>query len=148
MDLTQTFPRSVRETFCGVVMLARTADKARAVANGTNGEYHYNCPMDQTVFGFLGIDPEQFLAKVKIAPDDAEVEQFVKEFTGRKKPAEIEAFNKDFLAQKPASGSDAATSFEQLRASVAPERTDVTTWADLLDLDEKRSVPVRAAAAL
>jgi hypothetical protein len=29
---------------------------------------------------------------------------------------------------------------------VAPDRTDVTSWADLLDLDEKRPVPQRVAA--
>jgi hypothetical protein len=33
-----------------------------------------------------------------------------------------------------------------MRGEVAPDRTDVTAWADLLDLDEKRAVPHRVAA--
>ena len=148
MDLTRSYPRSVRDTLAGVVMLARTADKAKAAANGNIGEYHYNCPMDQAVLTFLGIDHEQFLAKVKIAQNDGEIEEFVKEYTARKTPAEIEEFNRSFLLLKPAPGSGSATFFEELRASVAPERTDVTTWADLLDLDEKRSVPERTAASV
>jgi hypothetical protein len=31
-----------------------------------------------------------------------------------------------------------------MRNAVAPDRTDVTAWPDLLDLDEKREVPRRA----
>ncbi len=146
MDLTQTYPRSVRETLGGVVMLARTADKAKAAAKGNIGEYHYNCPMDQAVFAFLDMNHERFLDKVKIAASDAEIEDFVKLHTAEKRPDEIARFNADFLQMKPTPGSDGATYFEQLRASVAPERTDVTTWADLLDLDEKREVPRRTAA--
>jgi hypothetical protein len=38
------------------------------------------------------------------------------------------------------------TAFNELRAKVAPDRTDVTTWPDLLDLDEHRSVPKRTGA--
>ena len=61
MDLTKEYPRSVKDKFAGVVMLGRTTDKGRAFAAGTAGEYHYNCPMDKAVFGFLGIDHEAYL---------------------------------------------------------------------------------------
>jgi hypothetical protein len=37
--------------------------------------------------------------------------------------------------------------FLKLRNEAAPDRTDVTTWADLLDLDEKRTVPKRETVA-
>jgi hypothetical protein len=147
MDLTKSYPRSVRDKIGGVVMLARTSDKAKALANGNIGEYHFNCPMDQAVFTFLDIDHEAFLAKVKIAASERDIEDFVKLHTELKSPQEIERFNADFLAMKPAPGSDAAASFERLRSSVAPDRTDVTAWADLLDLDEGRAVPRRAVAA-
>ena len=146
MDLTQSYPRSVRDTSLGVVMLARTADKAKAFANGNVGEYHYNCPMDQAVFKFLDIDHEAFLAKAKIAQSDSDIEDFVKLHTALKRPDEIAAFDADFLAMKPAPGSDGATYFEALRSSVAPDRTDVITWADLLDLDEGREVARRPVA--
>ena len=146
MDLTKTYPRSVRETVAGVVMLARTADKAKAFASGTAGEYHYNCPMDRAVFAFLDIDHEAFLAKVEIAQNDGDVETFVKQHAASKRPEEIERFNADFLARTPEAGSDGAEYFERLRRAVAPDRTDVTAWADLLDLDEGREVPRRAVA--
>ena len=67
MDLIKGYPRSVRDKFAGVVQLGRATDKGRALAAGTIGEYHYNCPMDQAVFGFLGIDPDAYLDAEKLS---------------------------------------------------------------------------------
>jgi hypothetical protein len=102
--------------------------------------------MDKAVFGLLGIDHEKFLDVVKNAKSDAEIEAYAKEFVAKKDPAEIAKFNADFVNYAPAPGSDAEKAFFELRNQVAPDRTDVTTWADLLDLDEKRAVPHRVAA--
>ena len=124
--------------------LARTADKAKAKAHGNLGEYHYNCPMDAAVFSFLGFDHEQFLETVTAARDDRAIEAFVREYAAKKSPAEIERWNAEFLAHAPEPGSDGATFFVDLRSKIAPDRTDVTAWADLLDLDEKRDVPRKA----
>jgi hypothetical protein len=148
MDLTKSYPRSVKDTVAGVVMLARTADKAKAKNDGDLGEYHYNCPMDQAVFGFLGIDHEAFLEAVKNAKSDADIEAYAKPFVAKKSPAEVAEWNATFLQSKPAPGSDSETYFLDLRNQVAPDRTDVVAWADLLDLDEKREVPRRATAAV
>jgi hypothetical protein len=148
MDLTTSYPRSVKDTVAGVVMIGRTIDKAKAKAHGTIGEYHYNCPMDQAVFGLLGIDHEAFFDVVKNAKDDSEIEAHVADAVAKKSPDEIAAFNRDFLKRAPEPGSEGEGYFHQLRASVAPDRTDVTAWADLLDLDEKRDVPVRTAATV
>jgi len=146
MDLTSSFPRSVKDKVAGVVMLGRTIDKGKAVAHGNVGEYHYNCPMDQAVFGFLGIDQAQLLDKIGQADGDGEIESYVKPFVAKKSSQEIEQWNAGFLQSSPPPGSDGEKYFLELRGSVAPDRTDVTTWADLLDLDEKRDVPERAAA--
>jgi hypothetical protein len=147
MDLTKTYPRSVKDKVAGVVMTARTIDKAKAKANGNVGEYNYDCPMDKAVFGFLGIDSEKFLDTVKNAPNDHAIDAYVQTFAAKKSAAEIEQFNSHFLEHAPDPGSDADKYFHELRDSVAPDRTDVTTWADLLDLDEKRDVPKRTAVA-
>lgn len=146
MDLTTSYPRSVKDKIAGVVMLARTTDKAKAHLDGSLGEYHYNCPMDQAVFGFLGIDAEQFLEAVKHAKHAGDIEAYAKTLTAKKTPAEIEHWNASFLQYAPEPGSDGAAYFHELRSQVAPDRTDVVAWADLLDLDEKRDVPRRAAA--
>lgn len=143
MDLTTSFPRSVKEKIAGVVMLARTADKAKAKAHGNIGEYHYNCPMDVAVFTFLGIDHEKFLEAA--GHGDAAIETFAREHAVKKTASEIAEWNANFLQYAPAPGSDGEKYFHELRKTVAPDRTDVTAWADLLDLDEKREVTRKAA---
>ncbi len=50
------------------------------------------------------------------------------------------------MKYSPEPGSDGEKYFLELRGEVAPDRTDVTAWPDLLDLDEKRAVPKRAVA--
>ncbi|HZR45624.1 MAG TPA: DUF5069 domain-containing protein, partial [Candidatus Manganitrophaceae bacterium] len=57
---------------------------------------------------------------------------------------EIAVWNKSFLSQSPDNDEKWAY-FKKLRDSIDPSRTDITTWPDLLDLDEKRSVPLRKA---
>lgn len=144
MDLTKTYPRSVRDQWQGIVQLGRTIDKAKATAHGNVGEYHYNCGMDQHVFEFLGMDHEQLLEAVKNAKSDADIEAYTKPFIDKKSPQEIEQFNRAWLETEPTGKS--LEYFTELRSQVAPDRNDVTTWADLLDLDEKRTVPQRVAA--
>ncbi len=145
-DLTKSYPRSVRDESLGVVQLARAVDKAIATANGLNGEYNYDCPMDKDVFGFLGVDGDALLDVIKHAQSEAEIEAYLKPFVAKKSAQEIAAFNTDFLTHGPQPGSDAEKYFLNLRGEVAPDRTDVTTWPDLLDLDEKRDVPHRVLA--
>jgi hypothetical protein len=144
MDLTTQYPRSVHEKELGLVQLPRTIDKAKAVASGNIGEYRYDCPMDQGLFDFLGITGEQFLDIVRNAKSDAEIEAQLAPIVRKKTAEEIAHWNHEWLDHKPEGGSLEA--FEALRSQIAPTRTDVVTWPDLLDLDEKREVPVRILA--
>ena len=140
-DLTTAYPRSVREPYLGVVQLGRAVDKGIALANGLNGEYNFDCPMDKGVFEFLGVDGTALLDVIKSAQSESDIEAYLKPIVAKKTPQEIEAFNAEFLTHGPQAGSDGEKYFLGLRNEVAPDRTDVTTWPDLLDLDEKRDVP-------
>lgn len=144
MDLTKTYPRSVHEKWLGIVQLGRALDKGKAKAFGNVGEYNYDCPMDKAVFDFLGIDGEAFLNVIKNAKSEGDIEAYAKQFIDKKSPEEIERFNREFVSRR----GDSNEYFINLRNQVAPDRTDVTTWADLLDLDEKRTVPPRTAASV
>jgi hypothetical protein len=144
MDLTTSYPTSVKTKLHGIVQLARTIDKGKAKAHGNLGEYHYNCPMDVAVFTFLGIDHEALLDVIAKAKSDQEIADYVAPFVHKKSAEEIEAWNAEWLKSGPAPGSDSEKYFLELRDQVAPGRKDITAWADLLDLDEKRPVPVPA----
>ena len=145
MDLTKTAPRSVREKMLGIVQLARTTDKAKALAHGQIGEYKYDCPMDQGLFEYLGMDGKEFLNIVKTAKNDGEIEAYAKPFLAKKDAQSIDAFNKNWLWEVPT--GESLKHFDEMRGKVAPTRTDVVTWSDLLDLDEGREVPHREPMA-
>jgi len=142
VDLTKEYPRSVSAKWQGIVQLGRTIDKGKALAHGNVGDYHYNCSMDQAVFGFLGIDHEQLLEVIRNAKSDAEIEAYTRPFIAKKSAQEIEQWNQEWLVAKPDS-EEKLGYFTTLRDSIDPSRTDITAWADVLDLDEKREVPRR-----
>ena len=64
-DLTKVAPRSPYERIGGFAILARTIDKCRATIAGMNGEYNFDCPLDNTLFSFKGIKGDDFKAFVK-----------------------------------------------------------------------------------
>jgi hypothetical protein len=146
MDLTKEFPRGVSAKWQGVVQLGRAVDKGKATAHGNPGEYNYDCPMDEAVFDFLGIDGGQLLEVIKSAKSDADIEAYTRPFVAAKTAEEIARWNREWLERQP--NGETLEYFLNLRNQIAPDRTDVMTWGDLLDLDEKRDVPRRTATAV
>lgn len=143
MDLRIAYPRSIQVKLAGYVHLARMIDKCRAALADTLGEYLYPCPLDKRLLEFAGLTAEEFLEAVKGRTDDA----IVPWFQAHARPhgqAEIDAWNEQLLRLGPDT-DEKWVSFKQLRDAVDSSRTDITTWADLLDLDEKRPVPKRTA---
>ena len=77
-DLTQHPPRSVRVRLGGYAHLARLLDKARAVIAHKGADYHYNCPLDQQLFAFVGITADAMLAEIKsrmLLPRSSELDE-------------------------------------------------------------------------
>ena len=142
MDLRTTFPRSMRVTVEGYVHLARMIDKCRAVLAGTEGEYIYPCPMDDRLMAFAGITAAQFSTAVKQHPSDEGVIQWFREIATPHAQAELEEWNRMMLSRGPTTPEKQA-SFNKYRDAVDPSRTDLTSWADLQDLEEGRTVPRR-----
>jgi hypothetical protein len=73
-----------------------------------------------------------------------QIESFTRPFVDAKSREEIERWNREWLSHEPQ--GESAKAFQGLRAQIAPDRTGVTTCPDLLDIDEKRRVPRRAAS--
>lgn len=138
MDLTKEFPRSPNDMLAGIVSLPRMIDKTQAYAEGTLGEYDVDCPHDKPVLAFLGVDFPTFAAKLKeLKYDTNAVGAWAKPLVDKHTPAEIAAFNDSRRKWGPDDHS--RPYFDKLRAQVAPNRADVTTWFKLLDLDERRA---------
>ena len=144
VDLSKTYPRSPRAKLAGLVMLARTADKARANNGGTPGVYHFGCGMDRHVLGFLGTEPEAFAKTVAQLSTDDRIATWALERLKGKSAADVDRFNAEFAQDAPAPGSDGELFFRGERERLG--RADIATWFDLLDADEGREVPHPVAA--
>ena len=86
-DLTQEAPRSPNNMIGGYVILGRTLDKCRALLWGNIGDYHFDCPLDNMLFGWKGIKGDDFKAEVAESKSDDEMAKWVEEH-GEKKSAE------------------------------------------------------------
>lgn len=94
-DLTKEAPRAPSHRLGGFTILARTLDKCRAHLAGTIGDYHFDCPLDNVLFGFKGIKGDQFKAFVATGATDEQVVEWLKENGSRKSDAEIKKFADD-----------------------------------------------------
>ena len=142
MDLRSEYPRSVREKLGGYIHLARMIDKCRAKLAGTLGEYIYPCPMDQRLLDFARISGDAFLDAVDSRTDD-EVLQWFQSIAKAHTHQEIEDWNNALLYRGPDT-DEKREYFLNIRNRIDPSRTDITTWADLLDLEEGREVPTKS----
>lgn len=143
LDLRRDYPRSPKEKLGPYVHLARMIDKARAKEAGTLGEYIYPCPFDQALLEFLNIGDEDFY-KAANEKNDQEILAWVQSQAGGTKPEEIEEWSETFLARRP-TNDESMRRFLETRKRVAPSRTDIKGWIDLLDIEEGRDVPRDAA---
>jgi len=143
MDLRKSFPRSMQAKLEGYVHLARMIDKCRAVLAGTEGEYIYPCPMDDRLLEFAGITAEQFTATVKANQTDEGIAQWVRKKVKPRTQAKLDEWNEMMLERGP-STLEKQEYFKKLRDAIDPSRTDLTSWADLQDLEEGRTVPHRS----
>lgn len=142
MNLTVDKPRSAKDRLAGLVSLKRVIDKAKAFNAGTLGEYDYDCPHDKPLFEFLGTTGDEFARKVReLGSDDAIAAWVQSDLLAGKSEADIEKFNHSRMHWHPDPGSHSEHYFKDLRSKVAPDRPEIVTWFDLLDVDEGRQVP-------
>ena len=137
MDLTQRAPRSLRCRLGGYAILPRLLDKCRALIAGTIGEYHSNCPLDRHFLDFVEVDYDALKRELALGRTDSEMLQWIQANAGKKRTAwEIAAWS-DYQGHR-APTSDAGTSgyFAGVVKALAPQRPDIQSWADLLDLDD------------
>ncbi len=133
------FPRSPRETLAGYVLAARAVDKCRAVLVGWQGEYHSNCPLDQTWLKFAEIDYGAFRLVVATGATDDEVATWIGEHAKKRSRADIVVWNN---RQRDLSLSDLPPqlqeSMEDYVQKYVPRHRVVYRFFDIYDLEEKR----------
>lgn len=136
-DLTKRPPRSVRCRLGGYALLPRMLDKGRASIAGTNGEFHYDCPIDQHILKFLGLDPAALREQLATGKGDGEILEWIhSNATHKRAPWEVEQWS-DFMQRRgPDSDAETLAYFADAVGKFTKTREDIKGWADLLDLDD------------
>ncbi|HXN34724.1 MAG TPA: DUF5069 domain-containing protein, partial [Opitutaceae bacterium] len=122
-DLTRHPPRSPRVQLGGFIHLPRLLDKARATAAGTNGEYNYDCPLDQHFFVFTGIKAKALLAEVRKGRSDTQMLGWVRVHT-KVLPSEVAAWDTWMRGHAPGRAAGHEW-FAGVTKTVAPGRDDI-----------------------
>ncbi len=95
-DLTKEAPRSPKERLAGFAILPRVIDKCRAVLANTNGEYKFDCSLDNVLFNFKGITGADLKDYVAQGHTDDEIADWVKGHGTPKTDDEINAWSEAF----------------------------------------------------
>ena len=134
-DLTKEPPRSPRVRIRDYAILARAIDKARAELAGTEGEYHFDCPLDRTLFVFKGITGEEFMAQVKHGRTDEELGIWVDEQGLDKTPEEIRAWSDSMESYCLYNNMAKRASFveECHKLGLSPAHTTLFEWLEADD---------------
>jgi Domain of unknown function (DUF5069) len=143
-DLTKEAPRSPKTRLGAYVILGRTLDKCRALLWGDIGEYHFDCPLDNMLFGWKGIVGDDFKAEVEKGASDEEMIKWVDDHGDKKSPEEVKAWADEMMATNPYDNPEKREWFEE---QVKPHNLDAskTTLFDWLDVDDKASYTMENA---
>lgn len=138
-DLTKAAPRGARATLGGYVIAARTLDKCRALLAGTEGEYHFDCPLDNFFFGFAEIKADDFKAFVATGTTDDEVAGWIQQNAKTREREEIVLWNNDLrykrISELPI---ELQVFLEDYIPENLPKHRPVYYLFDVYDLEEGR----------
>ncbi len=140
-NLTKDYPRSPHAMVAGYVLAGRALDKCRAELAGTNGDYHFDCPLDNMFFGFAGLKGAEFKEFVATGADYKAVAKWVEEHATKRPRLEIIKWNNGLRYQRISELSDGMQEFmeDYIPQSVPPELIHhVRYFFDIYDAEEKR----------
>jgi len=120
----------------GLVHIPRMIDKARAARQNNLGEYIFPCPIDEIILEFLKTDSEEWVRLVNSRSEKL-IGQWIANKCSHYHTKEIESTNKKILELQP-DNEDRWKHFINLRDMIDSSRTDVSTWVNLIDLEEGR----------
>jgi len=143
-DLTKESPRSPRIRVGGYAILGRTLDKCRALVAGNIGDYHFDCPLDNTLFSFKGVKGADFKAQIENGASDQDMIEWLSRNGQKKTTNEIKRWSDEVTATNYSDNPEKREWFvEQLKPLGLDPKT--TTLFDWLEKDDLASHAQKAA---
>ncbi len=137
-DLTKEAPRSPRIRVGGYAILGRTIDKCRALVAGDIGEYHFDCPLDNMLFGFKNVKGPDFKAQIENGASDQQMAEWLDQSGDKKTADEVKHWSDEVEAGNPYNDPERRDWFvEQTKPLGLDPAT--TTLFDWLEADDKAS---------
>jgi Domain of unknown function (DUF5069) len=143
-DLTKEAPRSPRIRIGGYAILGRTIDKCRALVGGNIGEYHFDCPLDNMLFGFKGVKGDDFKAQIENGAGDQEMVEWLNRSGEKKAPDEIKRWGDEVTNTSPYNDPERREWFIEQTKPLGLDASKVSLF-DWLEADDKASHAQRAA---
>jgi hypothetical protein len=143
-DLAKAAPRSPRIRVGGYAILGRTIDKCRALVAGNIGEYDFDCPLDNMLFGFKGVKADDFKAQIEQGAGDQEIVEWLNQSGEKKTPEEIKRWSEEVEASSLYGIPEKRDFFakEVKNFGLDPVKTTTFEW---LELDDRVSHAQQAA---
>ena len=137
-NLTTEAPASPRPRIGGYNILGRTADKCRALIWGNIGDYHYDCPLDNILFGFKGVKGDDFKTEVERGATDEELAAWINSHGEKKTPEEVKAWSDQTEKVSLYDDPEKREYFvgECAKLGLDPKKTTLFDW---LEADDKAS---------
>jgi hypothetical protein len=137
-DLTKEAPRSPRNRIGDYALMARMIDKGRATLNGTVGEYHFACPLDQMLFTYKGVQADDVKAVLASGASDDEILSWFNQHGTTKNATETKAWSDGVEGYSPYDDPEKKEWFvgECKALGLDPAKS---TLADYLERDDRVS---------
>jgi hypothetical protein len=143
-DLTREAPRSPRIRVGGYAILGRTIDKCRALVAGNICEYHFDCQLDNLLFGLKGVKGEDFKAQIEQGASDQEMVEWLNQNGEKKTPEEIKRWAKEVEASSLYNDPEKRHFFVEETRRLGLDSAKTTTF-EWLEIDDTVSHAQQAA---
>lgn len=137
-DLSKEAPTSPRVRTGGYAILARMADKGRADIAGTVGDYHFDCPLDNYLFGFKGVKGSDVRVLLENGATNEEIAAWLDANGEPKTEAEKTAWSDQVEAARPYDNPEKKEWFIGVCAEAGCDPATSTLF-DFLEADDKKS---------
>ena len=140
-NLKKSFPHSPHAMLGGYILAKRVLDKCRAELAGTNGDYHFDCGLDDMFFVFTGLKGADFKKFVATGAYDEAVAKWIVKHAKKRPRIKIIKWNNEWRYKRI---SELPEKMQEFMEDYIPKNVPaevihhIRYFFDIFDAEEKR----------